>query len=195
MREICLKVMGLTGSIATGKSFVAQIFKQKNIAVFDSDFEVASLLKTPEVIAIIKNTRELSEAVKGESIEKKLLSNLVFSSQENLKALENILHPLVESEVKKFIHNNKAARIIALEVPLLFEKNYQIYCDKVITTYCSEKTQRQRALGRGSLNSAQYDFIIKQQMPINLKALLTDYIVYTDVSDEYTKKKVEEILL
>ena len=189
-----MKIIGLTGSIATGKSFVADYLRQKNIKVFCADFEVANLLKTPEVIATIKNTEELAEVVKENSIDKKLLSGLVFRNQNALQDLENILHPLVEKKTKEFIHNNESEEIIALEVPLLFEKNYQKYCNKVITTYCSENLQKERALARKNIDNDRFNFIIKQQMPIHLKALLTDYIVYTGVSGEYTKKQIEEIL-
>lgn len=184
-----MKIIGLTGSIATGKSFVADIFRQKNIIVFDSDLEVSKLLDTPDVIDLIKNCSQLKEG----ALNKNLLSKIVFHDKEALKALENILHPLIEAKVKHFIQENKSEKIIVLEIPLLFEKSYQIYCDKVITTYCNEKLQRDRALSRKNIDNARFDFIMKQQMPINLKALLTDYIVYTGISDDYTKKQIDEI--
>ncbi len=189
-----MKIIGLTGSIATGKSFVAAYFQKKNIKVFCADFEIAKLLQTPVVITTIKNTIELSEAVKDGVLDKKLLSNIVFSNQDALTILENTLHPLVEKKAKEFIDQHKSEKIMALEVPLLFEKNYQKYCNKVITTHCSENLQKERALARKNIDNDRFNFIIKQQMPIHLKALLTDYIVYTGVSDEYTKKQVEEIL-
>lgn len=190
-----MKVIGLTGSIATGKSFVANIFKEKNIAVFDSDFEVARLLESQEVINLIKNCSKLSFAILDNNVDKKLLSKTVFNDKEALESLERILHPQVEREAKDFIKKREEDKIIVLEIPLLFEKNYKKYCNKVITTYCSEREQRERALSRKNIDSDRLDFIIKQQMPINLKALLTDYIVYTEVSEDYTKKQIEEILL
>ncbi len=187
-------VIGLTGSIATGKSFVADIFKEKNMAVFDSDFEVAKLLESQEVINLIKNCSKLSLAILDNKVDKKLLSKTVFNDKEALVSLEKILHPLVEKEAQDFIKSKELDKIIVLEIPLLFEKNYKKYCNKVITTYCSERVQRERALSRKNIDSDRFNFIIKQQMPINLKALLTDYIVYTEVSEDYTRKQIEEIL-
>lgn len=184
-----MKIIGLTGSIATGKSFVADIFRQKNIIVFDSDLEVAKLLDTSEIIDLIKNNPQLKEG----ALDKRILSKIVFHDKTALKALEDILHPLIEIKVKHFIQENKSEKIIVLEIPLLFEKNYQTYCDKVITTYCSKKLQLDRALTRKNIDEDRFNFIIKQQMPINLKALLTDYIVYTEISDDYTKKQIDEI--
>jgi dephospho-CoA kinase len=71
---------------------------------------------------------------------------------------------------------------------------YQSLCYKVITTYCSEKTQKERALRRKNIDNKRLEFIIKRQMASNIKAKLTDYLVYTDISYAYTEKQIEEIL-
>ncbi len=191
-----MKILGLTGSIATGKTFVAEIFMQNNVKLFLSDLEVAKLLKKQTVIEQIKQLAELSSSVtKDKSIDKKLLSNIVFNNIRALQALESILHPLIEKEVEGFIDSNRLEKIIILDIPLLFEKNYQSYCTKIITTFCNETTQRKRASERKNIDDVKLDFIIKQQMPSNLKAALTNYLVYTDISPLYTKKQVDQILL
>ena len=187
-----MKIIGLTGSIATGKSFVADIFRKNNIEVFSSDAEVGKLLKETKIIEIIKQEHRLKEVVKNDVIDKELLSNLVFNDQKLLEILENIIHPLVAKKRDEFFKNNSKYGV--LEVPLLFEKNYQSLCHKVITTYCSEITQQDRALRRKNIDKKRLDFIIKRQMPGNIKAKLTDYLVYTDISYEYTNKQIDEIL-
>jgi dephospho-CoA kinase len=187
-----MKIIGLTGSIATGKSFVAEIFRRRNIEVFSSDAAVGDILKEKEVINIIKNDRFLKEVIKNDIIDKELLSNLVFKDLKLLEILENILHPLVAKKRDEFFLKNNKYGI--LEVPLLFEKNYQVLCDKVITTYCSDKTQIERALRRKNIDKNRLNFIIKRQMPGNIKAKHTDYLVYTDISYEYTEKQIDEIL-
>lgn len=189
-----MKIIGLTGSIATGKSFVAEIFRQHNIEVFSSDLAVANLLKEIEVIKIIKNNHELSASIKEDMIDKNLLSCIVFNKEALLKQLEDILHPLVSEKREKFFQLNKEKKAVLYEVPLLFEKNYQALCDKVITTYCNEKIQRERALRRKNIDQERLNFIIKKQMPGNIKASLTDYLVYTDISYQFTQKQIEEIL-
>ena len=97
-------------------------------------------------------------------------------------------------ELKEFINNNKDQKALIFEIPLLFEKNYQNSFNKIITTYCSEKTQRERALRRKNIDNNRLNFIMKQQMPSNIKARLTDYLVYTDFSYQYTRDQVEQIL-
>ena len=189
-----MKILGLTGSIATGKSFVAEVFRQNNIAVFSSDQQVGKLLQEAEVISVIKKQQKLLLSVKEDAIDKSILSNIVFNDHHALKILEEILHPLVEIKQQNFIQNNKDEKAILLEIPLLFEKKRQFCCDKVMTTYCSDKTQRERALRRKNIDNNRLDFIIKQQMPGNIKATLADYVIYTDISYQYTQKQIEQIL-
>lgn len=190
-----MKILGLTGSIATGKSFVADIFRELNIMVFSSDKEVAKLLEDSKVIAKIKENSNLFLSIKEDVIDKNILSNIVFNNNNTLKELEEILHPLVEIRRKEFIDENREEKFILFEVPLLFEKSYQSSCYKVITTYCSEKTQKERALRRTNIDSNRLSFIMKQQMPGKIKASLTDYLIYTDISYQYTKDQIEQILL
>jgi dephospho-CoA kinase len=189
-----MKILGLTGSIATGKSFVADIFKQNNIIIFSSDKEVAKLLGDSKVIEFIKNIPSLFCAVKDDAIDKNILSNIVFNCNNSLKLLENILHPLLNIKREEFVYQHKNEKFMLFEVPLLFEKEYQSLCYKVITTYCSEKTQIERALRRKNIDKNRLDFIMKQQMLGSLKAKLTDYLIYTDISYQYTQHQVEQIL-
>ncbi len=188
-----MKILGLTGSIATGKSFVAEEFRKKKVKIFSSDQEVANLLLEPRVSIIIKATPELANSIKDDLVDKVLLSNIVFNNIKALKKLEDILHPLINEKRTSFIEENIKEKIILFEIPLLFEKSYQSSCDKIITTCCSDKTQKERALRRKNIDINRLSFIIKQQMPSNIKARLTDYLIYTDISYQYTRNQIEQI--
>lgn len=188
-----MKVIGLTGSIATGKSFVADLFRKRKIKVFSSDFEVSNLLEREEVIEEIKNISELANAVKAKEIDKTTLSRIVFDDIKALKLLEQILHPLVEVEMKNFLYKYKQEKTVLLEIPLLFEKERQVYCNRIISTYCSEVIQKERALRRKNIDINRLNFIIKQQIPSKIKAALTDYLVYTDISYLFTQRQLDQI--
>ena len=191
-----MKILGLTGSIATGKSFIANIMANKKIKSFSSDAAVAELLQSTEVIESIKQSKELSAAVKQGKIDKESLSHIVFNENyDALSILEKIMHPKVKEAIENFIQNNKDEKFLLLEIPLLFEKNYQSLCHKVIMTYCSERDQQERALKRTNLDKNRLNFIIKRQMAIKEKAALADYIVYTGGSKQYSEKQIEQILL
>lgn len=190
-----MTIIGLTGSIATGKSFVADKFRKKNIKIFSSDSEVSKLLLDREVINDIKNSDDFHSVIKNETVDKDLLSNIVFKDIKILKKLEGILHPLVNHRMKNFIEEFGNEKVILLEIPLLFEKQYQSLCNKVITTYCSDRTQKERALRRKNIDINRLNFIIKQQMHGNVKARMTDYLVYTDISYQYTINQIDQIFL
>ena len=82
-----MKIIGLTGSIATGKSFVATQFRKKNIKIFSSDTEVSNLLLDINVINSIKKSDELGCVIKNDAVDKKLLSNIAFKDIKILKKL------------------------------------------------------------------------------------------------------------
>jgi dephospho-CoA kinase len=189
-----MKIIGLTGSIATGKSFVADIFRKNKIPVFSSDQEVGKLLKEKKVIDLIKEQEELFKVIENGVINKEKLSRLVFKDNKILEILEKILHPLVNERREVFTQQNFKEKIALLEIPLLFEKNYQLLCKKIITTYCSDKTQKERALRRANIDLERFNFITKKQIPGGIKATLADYIVYTEISYDYTERQIEQIL-
>ncbi|MEK6734690.1 MAG: dephospho-CoA kinase [Pseudomonadota bacterium] len=188
-----MKILGLTGSIATGKSFIASIFKQHNIEVFSSDKEVSKLLNEQRVVDLLRKNKHLSEVIIGDFVDKTSLSKLVFNNDEALKELEEILYPLIKERREEFVKKNKEKQIVLFEIPLLFEKNYQHLCDKIITSFCTDKTQIERALRRKNIDEKRLEFILDKQMHSKIKATLADYIVYTDISYEYTKDQLKQI--
>lgn len=190
-----MKIFGLTGSIATGKSFVAEEFRKRDIKTFSSDYAVSMLLEDKQVISLIGENRELSVSVEDSYIDKYKLSKIVFNNSSVLRALEDILHPLVDQKRREFILENKDAAFVLCEIPLLFEKNYKDIFYKVITTCCNDKTQIERALRRKNIDRERLKFIMKQQMHSNLKARQTDYLVYTDISYQYTRDQLKQVFL
>lgn len=100
-------LIGLTGSIATGKSFIANIFKSKNIPCFSSDEQVAYLLQNQEVIKQISNLNFFHNAIEDSCINKKKLSDIVFNNKELLLILERVLYPFIKEKRENFIELNK----------------------------------------------------------------------------------------
>ncbi len=119
-------VIGLTGSIATGKSFVARCFLKLGAAVFDADKNVHELLTFGG--KAVKTVRELfPESYHEGEICRRRLGEIVFSDSSKRKKLEEIIHPLVDKSRKDFLKQCKKdkVKIAVLEIPLLFET---IYC-------------------------------------------------------------------
>lgn len=190
-----VKVIGLTGSIATGKSFVAEIFRNKNIDVFSSDKEVSNLLEEEIVVDQIKLSKHLKACVdKNEKIDKMILSRIVFSEDLKLEELEKILHPMVRKKILEFIDEREKKDFILIEVPLLFENGYKDICYKVLSTYCNKKNQKERALRRKNIDIERLEFILKKQINNVEKAKLSDYVIFTGGSYLFTDYQISSIM-
>ena len=117
------KIIGITGSIGMGKSTIASMLSQIRIPVFDSDKEVARILKDNNKIINdirLKWPTVITKEKNANSINKKILGDIVFKNVKDKVFLEKLLHPIVQKQRELFIKNHRNFLIIALDVPLLF---------------------------------------------------------------------------
>lgn len=136
-----MKVIGLTGGIAAGKSLIAKRLQELGFQVFDADKSVRSfyqdisqLDKVEEVVGM----REINE-----------IRQLVFEDQLLLKRLQDIIHPYVQEEIMEFVTKNNNENLIFLEVPLLFEGELWKLCDHIIYVSAEDHVRKKRFLSRG----------------------------------------------
>ena len=185
--------IGLTGSIAVGKSFVLSIFKTKyNIPVFSSDECVRG---------IYRHNVDLNNFIKEEILvsdnefSNEDIANIVFKDSIKLEKLENYIHPLVKIERDNFINQelNKKSKFVVIEVPLLFEKNLEHEFDKIILVDVMEDIQEKRALLRKNMSKEKYLAIKANQIPNSEKINRSDFII--DNHDEAkTRDHIEKIV-
>jgi len=169
--------IGLTGSIAAGKSFVLSIFKTEyNIPVFSSDECVRD---------IYRHNLDLNNFIKDEILasnnefSNEDIANIVFKDRIKLEKLENYIHPLVKIERDNFINQelNKKSKFVVIEVPLLFEKNLEHEFDKIILVDVTEDIQEKRALLRKNMSKEKYLAIKANQIPNSEKIKRSDFII------------------
>ena len=161
------KIIGITGSIGMGKSTIAYMLSQIKIPVFDSDKEVARILK--ENITVINDIGlKWPEAVIKEnniiSINKKILGDIVFSNVKDKVFLEKLIHPIINKKRKSFIKKHTNFSFIALDVPLLFETNTYKICHYIFLANANDRAQRKRVLSRQNMTSAKFELIKKNQL-------------------------------
>lgn len=185
-------IIGLTGGIATGKSSVINRLKQANISVVDSDEIVAQLWRTD---------RDLNNSVSIEfkipfPIDKKKLGKLVFNDPNRLKRLNEIIHPKVFKVIDEYVSKNMHLDIIVIDMPLLFEVNYQ-KIDLSVLVYATQNQQLERLMARDKLSKVEAKRRIELQMPINQKLFRADYVIYNndtlDKLAEETKIFIEKL--
>ena len=169
--------IGLTGSIAVGKSFVLSIFKTEyNIPVFSSDECVREIYRRN---ADLKNFIRDEILLSDNEFNSEDIANIVFKDSIKLEKLENYIHPLVKIERDNFINQelNKKSKFVVIEVPLLFEKNLEHEFDKIILVDVTEDIQEKRALLRKNMSKEKYLAIKANQIPNSEKIKRSDFII------------------
>lgn len=157
--------LGLTGSIATGKSTTSAIFRKAGVPVHDADATVHRLYSGAAVPLI---ETAFPGAVRDGAVDRKALGALVAGKPDEFARLEAIVHPLVHEEERRAITGARAAghRLIVLDIPLLFESGAQGRCDAVLVTVVDPVEQKRRALARPDLTEELFHAILARQMPM-----------------------------
>ncbi|KKB96372.1 Dephospho-CoA kinase [Candidatus Arcanobacter lacustris] len=187
-----MKKIALTGSIAMGKTFIANIFKQFSVAVYDSDLAVKEIFEQqPELIAKL-----FPECYVDGKIDKNILSQIIFNDPQKRKKLESILHPLVAKKREIFIRREKYKRtkILVCDIALLFEKNYQRYFDQVVVASAPKFMQNKRAMARKFMTQDRLSSILKLQMPDHKKRIKADKVVYTGGNRGSVYRQIKSLL-
>ena len=143
-----MKIIGLSGGIASGKNFLAEIFAKNGAAIFDADKEVHKLLESDKS-TFDEVLKKFPQAIINKKIDRKILGKIVFADEKKLKILEKILHPQVRKKYQEFlkIAEKEKREIVVLNVPLLLES--EVYkCDKILAIITSKALQKQRFLER-----------------------------------------------
>jgi len=192
------KVIGLTGSIATGKSTVSEIFKKYGIPVIDADKIARDVVKKGSY-GLKKIVEEFGKDYLNAdgSLNRRKLGDLIFSDKNAKKKLEEIIHPLVrkrEAEMIKEIREKDKDIPIIVDVPLLIETGSYKYYDKIIVVYVPEDIQIERLIKRDNLSYEEALKRVKSQLSIEEKVKYADYVIDNSRSIEETEKQVIKIL-
>lgn len=180
-------VIGLTGSIAMGKSTAAGMLRRLGLPLHDADAAVHRLLG-PGGGAVKAVTAAFPAAYRAGAIDRQRLGALVFQDQAALKTLEKILHPLVRRMTRNFIklHRRRNSRCVVLDVPLLFETGGEHLCDTTIVVTAPLFLQKARVMSRPGMTLQRFEAIRAQQMSEPEKCRRADFVVQTGLGKAFT---------
>ena len=189
--------IAITGNIGSGKSTITKIVRELGFKVFDSDNEVKKALTKKDLINQISTEfkSKIPGLVKRNKIDKAKLGEFVFSKPEELKKLEQIVHPKVWESKEKFFEKNCNEQAVFLDIPLLFEKKLQSKFDFIIRTRVSEEVQKKRVLKRENMTNDKFNNIRKAQISfsgVKKKCISLDINTQEDI--KIIKKKVKNFL-
>ena len=175
-----MRILGLTGSIGMGKSTAAAMLRRMGVPVHDAD-QVVHTLTRPGGAAIPAIKASFPDLVSGDSLNRPELSRRAFNDPTILHKLEQILHPLVRAEERKFLDRQRArgAKLVVLDIPLLYETNGEKRCDAVLVVSAPRAVQVQRVLSRPGMSLAKLAGIEQRQMPDAEKRKRADFVIPT----------------
>jgi dephospho-CoA kinase len=189
-------IIGITGSLATGKTTVASLFAENGSRVLNADIIAHRFMRKDEACykPIIKN---FSTAILTRGrIDHKKLAAIVFNDAYALKRLTKITHPLVIRHIRKKIKQfkkNKRNKAVVLDVPLLFESGLDAYVDVVIVVTAKKTQQIERIKKRLKISKSEALKRIKAQIPLTSKIRFADIIIDNSGNLNKTKRQVNLI--
>lgn len=178
-------IIGVTGGIGSGKSTVVKAFEKiGNIAVYFADDEAKKLM-TRSAIIKEKICEEFGdEAYVNHQLNRAFIANIVFSDTNKLARLNAIVHPEVYKHFNNFVKLNSDKSYVLYENAILFENNSDVLCDKIITVIADESLRIKRVVKRDHTTTAEVKGRMNNQWKDHKKALLSNYIIYNNTSDD-----------
>lgn len=186
-------IIGLTGSIAMGKSTVACMFEDAGVPVFDADAKVRRMqgpggALIPEIEAAFPGSTGPAGVLREE------LGQIVFSDGDALERLEMIVHPAVAKAREAFLEANSARPLVLFDIPLLFEKGGAAFVDSVVVVSAPAEMQRARVLARKGMTEEKFDRILEIQLPDAEKRARADFVINTGTTLEETQAQVQALV-
>jgi dephospho-CoA kinase len=190
-----MRILGLTGSIAMGKSTTARMLQRLKVPVHDADDCVHRLfVKGGRAVGPI--SKAFHGVVEGGAVDRSRLGAQVFGKPDELKKLEAIVHPLVRGERDRFlaVHRRRRTALVVLDVPLLFESGGHRGCDEIVVVSAPIFLQRRRALAREDMTPGKLASILARQMPDHRKRRLADVVISTGLGFADTQRRLVRYL-
>lgn len=186
-------IIGITGSIACGKSTVSNYLKSKGYIVIDAD-KIGHEALDDDYVKEKLILAFGNEILEDNKISRQKLGELVFGNSSNLNVLNSIIHPEIRKKILEKIDKNNDKELIFIDVALLFEAKFDDLVDKIIVVYVDKNTQLTRLMKRNSISKKEaLSRIVSQMSPIE-KAKLGDYTVNNNLDVINTYEQVDKVL-
>lgn len=181
--------IGITGSYASGKSYLLNLLHKEGYKIFSCDKCVGDLYKQQSI-----RDQILELAPRLEVFDIKKLAQEFYDDDNIRKKIEDLIHPQVLASILNFQKNNILEKFIFTEVPLLFEAGWEHYFDYVITTFCAEERRLTQARLKINFDEKIYQKLEKIQMSQSEKMKRADFVINTDVKMLELKSQILNLL-
>ena len=183
-----MKKIGITGSLASGKTTASRILAKKNGPLFSADDVVKKLYKNNS----FKNLIRKKFKIKKKDNIKKILKIKILQEKEKIKELEKIIHPIVRKEMGRFIKRNKSKKFTFFEIPLLIESKLYNKFDLIFFIKAKRKIRLKRFISKGG-NKKIFQILNRKQLTDAKKIKFCDYTIVNDKNIKFLKQNLSAI--
>ena len=181
--------IGITGSLASGKTTVSKILSHKRGPLFSADLAVKEIYKAKDFRSLLSKRFK----IKNNNLIKRSLKKIILENKKNIKILEKIIHPRVRMRMKKFTFANKGQKLLFYEIPLLIESKLMNYFNLIIFVKSKKKIRLKRFILKKG-NKKLFALLDKHQLNDSKKIKFCDYVVVNDKNIEILKKNLLAII-
>ncbi|MEO9570271.1 MAG: dephospho-CoA kinase [Polaribacter sp.] len=186
-------VVGLTGGIGSGKTTVANFFREfNNVIIYNADLEAKKIMNSSLIIKSKLIASFGEESYLNNQLNRPFIANIVFNDKNKLELLNAIVHPEVKNHFQDFVDKNKTKDYIIYENAILFESKSNLKCDIIISVFAPLKVRIERTMLRDGSSKKEVVNRIKSQWLEDKKLLQSNYII-TNLNRETTKSQIEKI--
>ncbi|HLV47372.1 MAG TPA: dephospho-CoA kinase [Flavobacterium sp.] len=171
------KIVGVTGGIGSGKTSLMKYAEEQGYIAYYSDLEAKKMYNKSEIINQLQNVFEGFDIWTNDILDKKKLANVVFTDEEKLMQLNNIIHPAVKQHFEEFVYQHQQEKLILKETALLFETGIYKSCDYSILITAPEEIRIARVMQRDNIDREEVVKRMKNQWKDEKKAKLADFVV------------------
>lgn len=189
-----VKIIGLTGGIASGKSCILDYFLQKQVPVIDAD-ETARAVVKPDSLALNKIVDHFGSELLNQNgeLNRTLLREKIFQSESERLWLNGLLHPLIETKTQEFFEQYQNEAYLIWAVPLLIETKLYKKVDRVLVVDCSQNIQLERLMKRDSITQELALRMIKSQLEQAERLKFADDIIHNHSDKLDLKKQIDAL--
>ena len=191
-----MKIIGLTGGIACGKSTVSAYLKQKGAVIIDGD-KISWKLSEPHKAIWQAYVNHFGTKILNadNSLNRRLIGQIVFSDEVEKNWMNKTMHPLIKDAILEQIEicRQNDVKVVVLDIPLLYEAGWDKFADEVWVVKVSRQLQIKRIQDRDKLTQQEAENRINAQMSVEEKAKRADVVIDSSAAPEITLQKVERI--
>ena len=190
-------IIGLTGSIASGKSTVARMLEGYRLPIVDADL-VARQVVEPGTETLVKIAQAFGEEVIKEdgTMDREKVGLIIFHDPAKRKMLNDIIHPAIRVEMlrQRDEYLKQGAPHVVMDIPLLFESKLQHFVDKILVVSVKEDIQLERLMKRNNLSEEEARARIASQLPMSVKEQGAHAVIYNNLDEEAAARQLKVIL-